>query len=318
MVRAASGLLPTTSRRTRPISSSARRALLAAIASLALLAGGASAQDPGQSGKTSAEEERLAAKIKAQLLRELETSDWFYEQVEKSIDRYVAKVKAAQEAAASENARQASARASQVRRVRAERDHIRGNPGAEISLIEYSDFECPFCKSFHETTRGLMQTHGAEINWVYRHLPLSFHNPGAQREAEAAECAFALTGDAGFWAYADAVFARTTSNGRGFPESRLVPLAKEQGLDVREFRKCLASGRHAERIRQDAEEARHLGISGTPTTVLLNNRTGEARLMVGALSLAELNAAVEKMLAAPAQAGKAGREGAPSRAKPGE
>ena len=67
------------------------------------------------------------------------------------------------------------------------KDHIRGNKNAKLSLVEYSDLECPFCKRFHLTMQELMETYGDKIRWVYRHFPLSFH-ANAQKEAESTEC----------------------------------------------------------------------------------------------------------------------------------
>ena len=61
------------------------------------------------------------------------------------------------------------------------------NPDAPVTLIEYSDFECPFCKRFHDTAKRLVDASEGQVNWVYRHFPLGFHNPGAQKQAEAAE-----------------------------------------------------------------------------------------------------------------------------------
>lgn len=83
-------------------------------------------------------------------------------------------------------------------------DHIRGNKDARIKLVEYSDFECPFCQRFHPTMQQVMDKYGDQVAWVYRHFPLSFH-PEAQKAAEASECVAANGGD--FWDYADTLFS---------------------------------------------------------------------------------------------------------------
>lgn len=84
-------------------------------------------------------------------------------------------------------------------------DHIRGDRNAEIMIIEYSDFECPFCQMHHETMKKLLEKHD-NVAWAYRHLPLGIH-AGAQLKAEASECVAKIKGDEGFWKYADADFA---------------------------------------------------------------------------------------------------------------
>jgi len=177
-----------------------------------------------------------------------------------------------------------------------EQDHIYGNPDAEISLIEYSDFECPFCKKFHATAKSLVEAYDGKVNWVYRHFPLSFHNPGALKEAVASECAGELGGNDIFWKYANGIYERTRSGGGGFPESRLIPLAEELGLDAGAFKDCLVSGRHMAHIQADLAEGSQAGVTGTPGNILLNNRTGEVRVRAGAMPIASMRAAVEQLL----------------------
>lgn len=87
-----------------------------------------------------------------------------------------------------------------------EADHLRGSANATIVLVEYSDFECPFCQSFHPTMTQIMAEYGDRVAWVYRHYPLAFH-PQAQKAAEASECVAKLSNDETFWQYADSLFA---------------------------------------------------------------------------------------------------------------
>jgi protein-disulfide isomerase len=92
-------------------------------------------------------------------------------------------------------------------------DHIRGNIGAKVTIVEYSDLECPFCKIFHATLKQIMSEHtDGSVAWVYRHYPLDSLHPRARKEAEASECAFAQGGNDKFWAYIDRVYEITTSN----------------------------------------------------------------------------------------------------------
>jgi protein-disulfide isomerase len=168
-----------------------------------------------------------------------------------------------------------------------------------VTLIEYSDFECPFCKGFHTTAKQLVDRSNGQVNWAYRHFPLDMHNPGAKKEAEASECAAELGGNDAFWKFAEAVYTRTHSNGKGFPIENLVPLAVELGLNQDAFRQCLDSGRMAPRIQHDADSGAKAGVAGTPGNILLNTRTGKVAAVSGAQPYARLNDAVQQLLQAP-------------------
>ena len=84
-------------------------------------------------------------------------------------------------------------------------DHYRGAKDAKIVLVEYSDFECPFCQRFHPTMTQILQDYPTDVAWVYRHYPLSFH-PSAQKAAEASECVAKLEGVEAFWEFADSLY----------------------------------------------------------------------------------------------------------------
>ncbi len=256
------------------------------VAPMAPLAGAAEAADPA-----------LVQQVTREVLRELREGGALDDAVRQGIEDYVKAQREMRARAERERAQATAARARAVRRVSADRDHVFGNPEAEISLIEYSDFECPFCKRFHPTARALVERFAGKVNWVYRHFPLSFHNPGAQKQAEASECAAAQGGNTAFWRYADAIYLRTRSNGKGFPLDRLTPLAIEIGLDGEQFRACLDSDRMGARVREDFAEGSRAGITGTPGNVLLNNRTGDTRLRAGAVPVDALAADVEALLA---------------------
>lgn len=86
-------------------------------------------------------------------------------------------------------------------------DHIRGSSDAPITIIEYSDFQCPFCIRFHPTMLQVMAEYEGRVRWVYRHLPLTAIHPEAEPAALAAECAGELGGNDAFWQFADGLFA---------------------------------------------------------------------------------------------------------------
>ncbi len=110
------------------------------------------------------------------------------------------------------------------------KDHWEGSPTARYVIIEYSDFECPYCRRFHSEPKQLLQDFKGQVAWVYRHIPLTSIHPNSQMEAEASECAAELGGNAGFWKYANKLFEETKSNGRSFDRNALVDLANRLGL----------------------------------------------------------------------------------------
>lgn len=148
-------------------------------------------------------------------------------------------------------------------------DHIRGNKNANVTFIEYSDFECPFCKRFEPTMQQMEAEYGDRVRIVYRHYPLSFH-ANAQKEDEASECASELGGNDTFWQYHDAIFERTTSGGTGFALADLVPLAKELGLDESKFLDCLDTGKYVQHVKDDMAGGAAAGVTGTPGSILID------------------------------------------------
>jgi protein-disulfide isomerase len=150
-------------------------------------------------------------------------------------------------------------------------DHILGNPNAKVMIVEYSDTECPFCKSFHVTMNRIMGEYGKDGNvaWVYRHFPIeSLHPVKAHNEAEATECAGKLGGNAKFWEYINKVFEITPSNNR-LDQSELPKIAKAVGLDVTEFDKCLESGEMKTVVDAGIANGSKAGVSGTPYSIIL-------------------------------------------------
>lgn len=149
-------------------------------------------------------------------------------------------------------------------------DHVRGNKNAKITLIEYSDLECPFCKQFHNSLREVFadKKYGDNVQWVYRHYPLTSIHPKAPKEAEAAECAGELGGSTAFWKYVDRVFEVTPAN-NGLDPAELPKIAQYVGVNVAAFNKCLDSGSKATAVSEDAASGDAAGVQGTPHTIVL-------------------------------------------------
>lgn len=151
-----------------------------------------------------------------------------------------------------------------------EADHVRGNPNAPILLVEYSDYECPFCKNFHATMNKIMDEYGVDgkVAWVYRQFPLAQLHPNAPKIAEASECVAELGGNDAFWKFSDLVFGERGTN-EPTDLTRLPEFAKSAGVDERGFQTCLESGRYRDQINQDVAEAINAGGQGTPHTIVM-------------------------------------------------
>src|SRR3989344_552591 len=129
-------------------------------------------------------------------------------------------------------------------------DHILGNPNAQIVIVEYSDLECPFCKTFHNTLHDLMDEYGktGQLAWVYRQFPLGELHRRAASEAAASECAAEQGGNTAFWKFIDEVFRVTPSND-GLDPAILPQIAQTVGLNVTAFNSCLSSNKYAEKVK---------------------------------------------------------------------
>jgi protein-disulfide isomerase len=174
-------------------------------------------------------------------------------------------------------------------------EHVRGNlDKADVVLVEYSDFECPFCKSFAPTMNQVLKEYGDKVALVFRHFPLSFH-ANAQKEAEASECVAELGGNDKFWQFHDKIFERTTSNGTGIALTDLGPLAKEIGVNQANFQKCLDSGKYAKLVQDSEAGGSAAGVNGTPGTIALS-RDGKSAMISGAQPLASVKTTIDGML----------------------
>ncbi len=163
-------------------------------------------------------------------------------------------------------------------------DPSTGPEDAPITIIEFSDYQCPYCqKWYNEVYQPLMAAYPGQIRFVYRDMPLPFH-PEAEPAAEAAECA----GDQGFyWQYHDALFSGRYSLGRADYEK----IANDLGLDIIAFTACLDDHRHQAEIEADASDASRLGLTGTPSFFI------NGRVVIGALPLSSFTSIIDEELA---------------------
>lgn len=160
-----------------------------------------------------------------------------------------------------------------------DRDHVRGPADAPVTLVEYADFECPYCGQAEPVLRHLLAEFGDDLRYVFRHLPLTDVHPRAQTAAEAAEAAAA---QGQFWELHDVLFAHQDA----LRPSELIGYAEQLGLDSERFRDEIRKHTHAPRIADDVDDADASGVSGTPT-LFINGRRHH-----GAFDLPSLEAAV--------------------------
>jgi len=160
-----------------------------------------------------------------------------------------------------------------------ERDHVRGPVDAPVTVLEYGDFECPYCGQAEPVLRELLREHG-EVAYAWRHLPLNDVHPNAQRAAEAAEAA---AEQGAFWEMHDLLLDRQDA----LAYRDLLGYARELGLDVERFEDDLRTRSGAGRIAQDVDSADLSAVSGTPTFFINGLRH------YGAYDIATLSAAVK-------------------------
>jgi protein-disulfide isomerase len=181
--------------------------------------------------------------------------------------------------------------AQNVRPVDENIDHVLGGTNAKVYVIEYSDFECPFCARFHPTLDRVVSDFGGEVGWVYRHLPLTSIHSKAQRAAVASECAASIGGGGAFWEFADELF----KNQRSLGDDLYTEIAVDLGLDKALFESCLDSGEFDSKVASDMENAAESGGKGTPFTIVLT-KGGETFPFSGALPYERVRSIVEEAL----------------------
>ncbi|MEM4326910.1 MAG: thioredoxin domain-containing protein [Candidatus Diapherotrites archaeon] len=152
-------------------------------------------------------------------------------------------------------------------------DAMKGQKDAKVTIIEFSDFQCPFCKRFYDNAykqivKDYIETGKANI--VFRDFPLNSIHPQAQKAAEAAECA----GDFGkFWEMHDKLFENQTT----LSTDNYKKWAQELGIDKTKFDECLDKGKYAQEVNKDLQDGANIGITGTPSFVIVLQNTEKVK-----------------------------------------
>lgn len=168
-----------------------------------------------------------------------------------------------------------------------EKDHVRGDFNAQVTIIEYSDFQCPFCATFHPTVQQILIDYPGKVRWVYKHFPLDQIHNQARPAAEASECVWEQKGNKGFWQFSDLLF----ENQERLGESLYKELAGNLGLNMDQFNDCASSRKYKDKVEADYQEGIKAGVRGTPGSFV------NGQVIPGAVPYETLKAAVENALA---------------------
>ena len=162
-------------------------------------------------------------------------------------------------------------------------DNIKGNPDAKVTIIEFSDFQCPFCQKFHPTVQQALDEYGDNVRWVYKHFPLDSIHPNARPAANAAECA----GEQGkFWEYGDELFENQARLGVAYYKE----LAGTLGIGGSQFDNCVDSNKYANKVDADYQAGLAAGVQGTPASFI------NGRLISGAQPYSALKSTIDSVL----------------------
>lgn len=165
----------------------------------------------------------------------------------------------------------------QVKKVTSENTHILWNPDAEITWVEYSDIECPYCKKLHQswTIEEIMKEYDWKVNFIFKQFPLAFHKQ-AQMEAEAVLCAWELWWKDKYYDFITQAFNGSKWNGESYTKESISKLGGELWIDEKKLLSCIESWKFKQQAQDEMEEWSTLfGITWTPWNVLINNKTGK-------------------------------------------
>lgn len=158
----------------------------------------------------------------------------------------------------------------------------KGPEDAPVTIVEFSDFECPFCSRVNPTLAQVEENYGEKVRIAFKQFPLAMH-PHAEKAAQAALCAH----DQGkFWEMHDAMFG----NQQELAVEQLKAKAADLGLDAETFNQCLDSGKHAERVQSDMAEGQAAGVTGTPAMFI------NGRLVSGAVPYDQISSVIDDEL----------------------
>jgi protein-disulfide isomerase len=147
-------------------------------------------------------------------------------------------------------------------------DHVDGTSDAQATLVEFGDYECPYCGMAYPIVKELRQRFTGQLRFAFRNFPLSESHPHAEHAAESAEAVADLAGNASFWAMHDALY----ENQNALDDKSLADYADEVGADADAVARALATGAYRLRVRADFKSGVRSGVNGTPTFFINGTR----------------------------------------------
>lgn len=170
-----------------------------------------------------------------------------------------------------------------------EKDIKIGSEDAPVRVVEFTDFQCPFCKVFHETLQNELKAYGDKVLYVFKQYPIASLHPQAEEASLASECA---NEQGKFTEYADTLFSKQDEWGKTAGSQKFKDYARTLKLDTKKFNACLDEKKYQDKMTANMEEGKRFGISGTPGTFV------NGTFLNGAIPKEELKAAIDAELAA--------------------
>jgi protein-disulfide isomerase len=171
-------------------------------------------------------------------------------------------------------------------------DHIQGDINAPVTIIEFSDFECPFCSRLHPTLEKLTSDFPEKVSWVYRHFPLTQIHSTARSAAIASECVADLGGNDSFWEFTSTLF----QNQRSLGDDLYSETAANLGINIDEFNICMKDKSVAQEVDTDLKEATSSGGRGTPFSIAVSE-DGRMIPFSGALPYEQILTIIDSLIA---------------------
>jgi protein-disulfide isomerase len=177
-------------------------------------------------------------------------------------------------------------------------DKILGNPNAEVIIVEYSDFECPYCKIFHRVMQDVMYEYGrsGKVAWIFRHFPLESIHKNARNAATSAECVYRIGGSESFWEYSNTLFASSTEI---LSKENLENIATSMNIDKEKYNACINSPEITKKIDSDIADGKLIYENdpnfGTPYSFIIT-KTGIQTTVIGAQPLTKMKEIIDQFI----------------------